>query len=131
MRPPGVLTSASVKTTSMTRLCSRCGGYFEPSKHFHRLCWNCWHEENDSSGFVRAPTNSLMQENRELRRTNRELAETLDEFREAANTAYEIRDQLPRLLQLCHPDKHQGSSASNEATAWLLNLRGRFPRRAA
>jgi hypothetical protein len=112
----------------MTRLCSRCGGYFEPSQHFHRLCWSCWHEENDSA---RAPTNSLMQENRELRRTNRELAETLGEFRKAANTAYEIRDQLPRLLQLCHPDKHQGSSGSNEVTAWLLNLRVRFPRRAA
>jgi hypothetical protein len=32
-------------------------------------------------------------------------------------------DMLRRLLQLCHPDKHSGSEASQRATAWLLDQR--------
>jgi hypothetical protein len=28
------------------------------------------------------------------------------------------------LIRLCHPDKHQNSKSSNEATKWLLNKRG-------
>jgi len=31
---------------------------------------------------------------------------------------------LKRLIQLCHPDRHGNSEASNTATAWLLSLRG-------
>ena len=30
---------------------------------------------------------------------------------------------LRRLIQLCHPDKHQGSEAATTATAYLLALR--------
>jgi len=30
---------------------------------------------------------------------------------------------LDRLVRLCHPDKHAGSAAANEATAWLLKQR--------
>lgn len=31
---------------------------------------------------------------------------------------------LRRLLQLCHPDRHGGSEASNIATRYLLGLKG-------
>lgn len=31
---------------------------------------------------------------------------------------------LRRLVQLCHPDKHQGSEAANIATRFLLDLKG-------
>jgi hypothetical protein len=34
-------------------------------------------------------------------------------------------DMLKRLIQLCHPDKHDGSKASTTATEWLLQQRGR------
>jgi hypothetical protein len=30
---------------------------------------------------------------------------------------------LARLVRLCHPDRHGGSAAANEATAWLLKQR--------
>jgi hypothetical protein len=33
------------------------------------------------------------------------------------------RDYLPRLIQLCHPDRHGGSELSNRATVWLLGLK--------
>lgn len=32
-------------------------------------------------------------------------------------------EMLRRLIQLCHPDKHQGSEAANAATRWLLALK--------
>jgi len=31
-------------------------------------------------------------------------------------------DRLRQLRRLCHPDKHNGSKAANEATAWLNEL---------
>ena len=34
-------------------------------------------------------------------------------------------DMLKRLIQLCHPDKHNGSKASTTATEWLLQQRVR------
>ena len=33
-------------------------------------------------------------------------------------------EMMRRLLQLCHPDKHNNSEASNTATCYLLALRG-------
>ena len=33
-------------------------------------------------------------------------------------------DMLRRLIQLCHPDKHNDSEASNTATRYLLELKG-------
>jgi hypothetical protein len=33
-------------------------------------------------------------------------------------------EMLRRLLQLCHPDRHGNSEASNTATRYLLALRG-------
>ena len=38
----------------------------------------------------------------------------------------EIREQLPRLLLVCHPDKHGNSQAATKATQWLLEVRGRL-----
>jgi len=31
--------------------------------------------------------------------------------------------RIRQLLQLAHPDKHNGSAAANDATAWLLEQR--------
>lgn len=39
----------------------------------------------------------------------------------------ELAEQLPRLLLVCHPDKHGGSQASTKVTQWLLDVRGRLP----
>ena len=38
----------------------------------------------------------------------------------------ELAEQLPRLLLVCHPDKHNGSQAATKATQWLLDVRGRL-----
>lgn len=34
-------------------------------------------------------------------------------------------DMLKRLIMLCHPDRHDSSTASTLATQWLLEQRGR------
>jgi hypothetical protein len=38
----------------------------------------------------------------------------------------ELAEYLPLLIQLCHPDRHSGSPASNKATVWLLKLKERI-----
>jgi hypothetical protein len=40
--------------------------------------------------------------------------------------ADELREMLPRLRQLCHPDRHDGSVAANRASQWLNDLRARL-----
>lgn len=43
----------------------------------------------------------------------------------AQQTAQQVipPDMLRRLLQCCHPDKHQGSESAHIATRWLLALK--------
>jgi len=36
------------------------------------------------------------------------------------------KGRIRKLLQLCHPDRHDNSTAANEATAWLLEQRKRL-----
>jgi hypothetical protein len=38
----------------------------------------------------------------------------------------ELAEQLPRLLMVAHPDRHNGSQAATKATQWLLDVRGRL-----
>ena len=38
----------------------------------------------------------------------------------------ELAEQLPRLLLVCHPDKHGNSQAATKVTQWLLDVRGRL-----
>jgi hypothetical protein len=38
----------------------------------------------------------------------------------------ELVEQLPRLLMVAHPDKHNGSQAATKATQWLLSVRERL-----
>lgn len=33
------------------------------------------------------------------------------------------KDMLPKLIQLCHPDRHGNSALSTEVTRWLLEQR--------
>jgi hypothetical protein len=42
------------------------------------------------------------------------------------NPSFDIEpEMIRRLLQLCHPDKHNGSESSIKATQWLLSKRNR------
>lgn len=43
----------------------------------------------------------------------------------------EIADNINALIQLCHPDKHDGSRLATVTTQWLLNVRKRIQRELA
>ena len=40
-----------------------------------------------------------------------------------SDLAAQLKRQMPRLLQLVHPDRNNNSPASNKLTVWLLSLR--------
>jgi hypothetical protein len=61
----------------------------------------------------------------ELESENRQLRTRLARF-EMLTREQEVEipgDLLPRLIRLCHPDRHGNSESSNRATAWLLAQR--------
>lgn len=63
-----------------------------------------------------------------LEAENRELRRQLRDGGKAVSTVVNInqasfRRWLPTLIQLCHPDKHDGSTNANDATDWLLKQR--------
>lgn len=45
---------------------------------------------------------------------------------EASAILDNIEAHLRLLIQLCHPDRHGGSAAANDATVWLIGLRERI-----
>lgn len=80
----------------MNARCDRCGAGFhrDHADDWKRLCLPCWREAN-------AKTTAT-------RRTPRAVVPA---------------EMLPRLIRLCHPDRHGNSEASTIATQWLLSLR--------
>ena len=39
------------------------------------------------------------------------------------NVSNELKEMLPLLIRLCHPDRHSNSETSNKVTQWLLKQR--------
>ncbi|MGH8592791.1 MAG: hypothetical protein ACREV3_02720 [Gammaproteobacteria bacterium] len=98
--------------------CHACGCLFQPRAGWEWLCYPCWRLRRDLD---------LEHQNARLRQRLREMER--EAMRRATYSEHdlsaELRDQLPRLIHLVHPDKHGNSAAANEMTAWLLSLRGR------
>jgi hypothetical protein len=80
----------------MRRPCTNCGGWFEPSKPFHRQCWDCWHEAHDED-----PPRP--------RAVGREVVSPLDSV------------TLRGAIALVHPDRHP-PERQEEATAITAKL---------
>jgi hypothetical protein len=95
--------------------CPSCGGEFERKHAWQRLCWSCWRQrENkrvEDQGYQRGFADGLAAGRR---------------HQPQPQPQPELLEQLPRLIQLCHPDRHGGSSAATTVTQWLLELRKRF-----
>ena len=89
-----------------TNPCPKCG---RPTRYGFPVCWRCHvHdqvEEARHAGYAEGHAAGYT-DGRAVQR-----AQVLDVHR------------LRQLLQLCHPDKHGGSLAANEVTAWLLQQR--------
>jgi hypothetical protein len=62
----------------------------------------------------------------ELESENRQLRMRLARFETLTKAQQEVEipgAMLPRLIRLCHPDRHGNSESSNKVTAWLLAQR--------
>ncbi len=98
--------------------CPNCGG---AKKEWSRICWRCYVDQRCAEarreGYAVGFRDAEAQYRRTQMSTERVGEVTLDERR------------LRQLLQLCHPDRHANSLASQKATAWLLSLRQERTRR--
>jgi len=89
------------------KVCATCGVGFVAREGWKRVCPTCY---------------------RNAKQTELEAARrAADYWRERAlggdARLPEMKEMLPRLIRLCHPDRHGNSEASNAATQFLLTLR--------
>ncbi|MBP0639571.1 hypothetical protein [Cupriavidus sp. AcVe19-6a] len=87
--------------------CVECGAAFWRDADWKIRCLDCWRARKAAQAEP-TPRSVLADENERLR----VLCALLPD-------AATVR----RLLQLCHPDRHGNSDASNAATVYLLRLR--------
>ena len=134
----------------ITKTCCDCREQFEveEAKAWANRCLPCWIALQDRQGkkkvealqaevdywksrastVDRTVENRLAEQVRELQHQITKLQLDLMTARAKATTTgkslpADWRDYLPRLIQLCHPDRHGGSELSNRATVWLLGLK--------
>ena len=123
------------------RKCPQCGNEFEADQPWKRVCLDCWianknRKEQRQAEQLQAEAARLRDENERYRRlhldqqsriASLELALTAERSRSPSpryNGQAIPPDMLKRLIQLSHPDKHNGSEAATRATQWLLEQRG-------
>jgi len=128
----------------MQTICIDYNQHFTRSadESWKKRCFSCWRDwkKRQESEFVAIDFDQAS-EIRELKRQNRALTRELKktwielerEHRRAAllnimdgltQSASTIDQQrVKQLIRLCHPDKHNGSKAANDATTWLLEQR--------
>ncbi len=84
----------------MTAICANCGERFhrDVDEGWKKLCLRCW--------IATQPPRPAK----------------VDPIRD------ELREHLRALLQLVHPDRHNGSQAATVETQWLLDVRARLER---
>jgi hypothetical protein len=89
----------------------RCG---RPKKPMFATCWRCKTAAENEAAYMRGYIDGV-------RASHKPASEPpsvpLSELHAA---------RIKQLIQLCHPDRHHGSAAANDATAWLLKIRARL-----
>ena len=126
----------------MRAFCLTCGKPFrrEEDEDWKTLCVPCFKKSKradlipvDSTLIARARAaeeqvallqSRLERQQAAIQYLQRELEEK--QARRYSTLDRELAEQIPRLLMVCHPDRHNGSQAATKATQWLLNVRGRL-----
>ena len=95
--------------------CTACGSafYHSADERWKRLCLDCWRESKSKHDSANC-----------LRCYQRGLAAGRATAPPPPGPTFD-RSQLRELLQLVHPDKHNGSPLSQRVTQWLNDLRRR------
>ena len=96
--------------------CPTCGKSFEKDEPWKNTCLSCWRKRKSAG---ESASSGAPDELRSLRAEVGYLRLALTSIRPQVIEP----DMLARLIRLCHPDRHNGSEASNKATAWLLEQR--------
>jgi hypothetical protein len=106
------------------RTCRQCGNEFYADQPWKRVCFDCWKESKKQSGQWRGGTSQGWpgQDHHEMLALKAKIA-SLEWQLLAAQASSIPPDMLRRIIQLCHPDKHNNSAAATEATQWLLKQR--------
>lgn len=103
------------------RKCVDCGDSFYAEENWKIRCIPCWRGFKGIEASVGAGHLAVLSELRaELSRREEAL-----EQREADLEQWEagLSSMLNKLLQLCYPDKHNGSQLATSVTQWLLQQR--------
>lgn len=101
--------------------CDHCGAAFyrQADEHWKNLCISCFKKKK------RAEENGWEEPRPWNDRWHRAQAprQTLPRPAPPLVSDEDITRNLPHLLRLCHPDKHDNSQVSNAVMKWLLELR--------
>jgi hypothetical protein len=87
--------------------CRQCHNVFFADEEWKKICLKCWIKQK------------------------KKREEKLKGAREARyytpppkhNASNELKEMLPLLIRLCHPDRHNNSESSTKVTQWLLKQR--------
>jgi hypothetical protein len=101
------------------KICNHCGDYFVPKHANLKLCFDCYRKREQAL----AEYDDLKRELRTLRAENERLYDQLVPLVTQPKQTGIPRELIPTMICLCHPDKHGGSKAANDATRWLLEQR--------
>ena len=94
------------------RYCSSCCRSIFDLPTYARLCKPCYVESKKREQIeLQTEVETLRAENARLLARSVQVVPMVEP------------SMLRRLLQLCHPDKHNGSTLAGEVTTWLLTLR--------
>lgn len=113
----------------MNTKCSCCGNNFErgDNEAWKKMCLPCFKlskrsEPNNDYDELKSRYDHLLTQYSNLQFKHM----SLKQYRLPKGLESELKEQLPRLLLICHPDKHNDSQAATKATQWLLSVRERL-----
>lgn len=86
--------------------CIKCGGY-AGEESWRKWCRGCYRE--------------MKREEERRKEQDERVAEIIAQ--KELNGRYLSDERVRKLLQLCHPDKHNNSPNATEITKWLLSIR--------
>lgn len=116
--------------------CAKCRQGFIPEYEWQKKCWNCFfnsiegaewkaRKEQQSNGFnwEKAKEDDRKRQQEQTRQEEAYSRQQQRDYHGRFAAPVLDKDFLRKLIMLCHPDKHGGSTMSNEVTQKLLQMK--------